>query len=180
MCVLAGFQLNDFAGKNAVQFHMWHLCTSDVSGVSSPSFSKYSCIAKAGATWLFHIAWVKIQQKKNLLKIQGKLPRSSWTLGYLVEFSNPLKSHSKCTEHYNTKDRPQPQHMGTYFPSFISVTLLKSCYSICIFCIGLWKDLLAAWWKPAVGHQNNILSKASTVTKLGRQWPSLHQTDCPK
>lgn len=92
MCVLAGFQLNDFAGKNAVQFHMWHLYTSDVSGVSSPSFSKYSCIAKAGATWLFHIAWVKIQQKKNLLKIQGKLPRSSWTLGYLVEFSNPLKS----------------------------------------------------------------------------------------
>lgn len=87
------FKLNDFAGKRAVQFHMWHLCTwSDVSGARSPSVSKYSCITKAGTTWLFHIAWAKIQQKKNLLKIQGKLPRSSWTLGYLVEFSSPLKS----------------------------------------------------------------------------------------
>jgi len=31
-----------------------------------------------------------------------------------------------------------------------------------------------------VGHQNNIFSKASMVTGLGRHQPILHQTDCPK
>lgn len=45
---------------------------------------------------------------------------------------------------YVNKDRRQPQQMGTYFPSFISVNLLKSNYSLCTFCIGLWKDLQAA------------------------------------
>lgn len=45
---------------------------------------------------------------------------------------------------YVSKDRPPSQQMVTYFPSFVSVNLLKSNYSLRTFCIELWKDLLAA------------------------------------
>lgn len=179
MHVLTSFKLNDFAGKSAVQFHMCHLCTWSVRS-ELPIFLEYSCITKAGTTWLFHIAWAKTQQKKNLLKIQGKFPRSSWTLGYLVEFSNPLKSLILSAQSVRILRTNLNLSTKGHFPPFISVNLLKRYNSICTFCRGLWKDLLAAWWKPAVGHQNNILSKASTVTKLGRHWPSLHQTGCSK
>lgn len=83
--------------------------------------------------------------KEESIKNTRKIAKIFLDLGILGRVFKSLEvTNSKCTEHYNTKDRPQPQHMGTYFPSFISVTLLKSCYSICIFCIGLWKDLLAA------------------------------------
>lgn len=93
MCVLAGLNWMILQARVLCSF-ICGICAHEVTcqECDPPSVSKYSSITKAGTTWLFHIAQAKIQQKKNLLKIQGKLSRSSWTLGYLVEFSSPLKS----------------------------------------------------------------------------------------
>lgn len=55
-------------------------------------FRNTAILVKLAPHDCFTLHGPKSQQKKNLLKIQGKLPKSSWTLGYLVEFSNLLKS----------------------------------------------------------------------------------------
>lgn len=88
--VLAAFKLNDFAGKCATQFHLWHLCTwSDVSCVSCRSFSKHSYITKIGTTWLFSYCMGQNLAKEEFITNKRKIAKIFLDLGI---FGSVLKS----------------------------------------------------------------------------------------